>query len=339
MATTYSTTQKMGVYATHLPDLLKAVAREGILRTKVGNYVVMDGTGDPDFPSSGSVKKVFWGCIHGDKKGDVTFCVALRSKIDCKSFFREKRVLSLLKGSPGVIQPLLIEDKGDFSYMISKLFNRGNLLECLKSVDRPITIQQRNVIAYVVVSALLKCQEKGVIWRDGKLENILVNELADGRLEANLIDFGFAFVMQEGSEEESCRNCGSLNYLSPETWAELSHTGKFFPADYKTDLWAIGSVLFALAKGHLPGYKLIKDGDEPVGLEVFPEAECPELGIYSKVIKDLVYKGRDAQPSLEDVLVRIHNIFVKTYPESGFDLIEEELVVEKPSAKWLKETA
>ncbi|KAF9577051.1 hypothetical protein BGW38_007992, partial [Lunasporangiospora selenospora] len=117
---------------------------------------------------------------------------------------------------------------------------------------------QARVIFNQVADALRYLhEEKRIVHRDIKLENILLHQ--NGRWK--LCDFGLA-EYQEGADREACQGKedssgegededmvgGSLAYCSPEQLRSC-HKALRFPS---TDVWSLGIVLYALLTGRLP---------------------------------------------------------------------------------------
>ncbi|HEX8943758.1 MAG TPA: serine/threonine-protein kinase, partial [Gemmatimonadaceae bacterium] len=99
--------------------------------------------------------------------------------------------------------------------------------------------------AIQVVNALVHAHEHGVIHRDLKSSNIVVR--SDGR--AIVLDFGLAKHLPETGSRSSDSSLtgqgnlvGTLSHMAPEIL--LGH-----PADVRSDVWALGVLLYELATG------------------------------------------------------------------------------------------
>lgn len=97
--------------------------------------------------------------------------------------------------------------------------------------------------AACIVSALEHLHGKGVLYRDLKLENLVLD--AEGY--PKLIDFGLSKPNATRTSERSSTMCGSAEYMAPEI---LQHK----PYDQRVDLWAFGILLYEMLFGTTPFY-------------------------------------------------------------------------------------
>jgi len=93
-------------------------------------------------------------------------------------------------------------------------------------------------IARQMCAGLAAAHEQGVLHRDLKPANVMI----DGRGRAKITDFGLA-VLGEGDGED--RTAGTPAYMAPEQLAGGAAT-------VKSDLYALGLVLYELFTGHRP---------------------------------------------------------------------------------------
>lgn len=102
-----------------------------------------------------------------------------------------------------------------------------------------------------ISSALGRAHDRGIVHRDLKSANILVTP--EGLVK--VLDFGLARkaggdvfeakTLSFATVEKAASVSGTLSYMAPEIF-------RGEPADYRSDLWALGVVLYEIGCGHLP---------------------------------------------------------------------------------------
>jgi serine/threonine protein kinase len=113
------------------------------------------------------------------------------------------------------------------------------------------SVAQRLELFLHVCDAVRHAHLKGIIHRDLKPSNILVTE-TDGRAVPKVIDFGVAKAMDHQRLADQTiytvfdQFVGTPAYMSPEQ-AEGRRD-----VDHRTDLWAVGVMLFEMVSGRLP---------------------------------------------------------------------------------------
>ncbi|MGB7325154.1 MAG: serine/threonine-protein kinase [Rubripirellula sp.] len=119
---------------------------------------------------------------------------------------------------------------------------RGESLQ--KRLDRegPLRIDDILRVAYQTAQGLAAAHSQGLVHRDIKPANIL---LADGAARVLITDFGLARAADDASLTRSGVIAGTPQYMSPEQARGES-------IDARSDLFSLGSVVYAMATGRIP---------------------------------------------------------------------------------------
>jgi len=114
--------------------------------------------------------------------------------------------------------------------------------------DHGLPTRERIELFITVCEAVHHAHQRGVIHRDVKPSNILVME-QDGRARPKVIDFGVAkgSLASGAFQTEHGRLLGTPEYMSPEQAREDPRK-----LDRRTDVYALGVVLYELLSGCLP---------------------------------------------------------------------------------------
>lgn len=145
-----------------------------------------------------------------------------------------------------------------------------------------------------VLLALRHIHEAGLVHRDVKPDNLLTEVRANRVRRVKLTDFGLAAPC--GATEEPGKISGSFSYLSPEALLGL-------PVDGRSDLYALGLVLFRLATGRLPASRSLEAmlrwhlSEEPADPGMLRPGFCPRL---ARFIRRLTARNRAERPASAD---------------------------------------
>lgn len=160
-------------------------------------------------------------------------------------FLREARLARAID-HPNVIGIFDVIIGSDFyNYFVMEYLSGPTLKEFI-STHYPIPAEQAVGIMKTLTSAVIAIHEEGIIHRDIKPQNVLLDTKGSGSLK--IIDFGIAIEVKEVIPQRTQGNqavMGSSHYLAPETAIG-------FPPDFRVDIYALGIVFFELLSGSVP---------------------------------------------------------------------------------------
>ncbi|MCA9514231.1 MAG: serine/threonine protein kinase [Myxococcales bacterium] len=147
---------------------------------------------------------------------------------------------------PGVTRVIEFGETDDGAYYCVMERLRGRTVQRVLETQ-PLRPADAARVVERTLEALEYVHAQGVIHRDIKTTNLFVGALGEGRFTVKLLDFGIARLVtdvQPGDLDPS-KIVGTPEYMAPEqiTGGEL---------DARSDLYAVGVVLFRLLTGQLP---------------------------------------------------------------------------------------
>jgi len=177
-----------------------------------------------------------------------------------RHFRREARAAARLS-HPNIVN---IYDVGqdedlEISYIIMELVT-GQSLKSILAEHGPLDLDDALAITDQILSALESAHKNGVIHRDIKPDNVMVDE--SGRVK--VADFGIARAQGTGTFVPGDKIVGSVRYMSPEQ-ARGRHT------DARSDLYSVSIVLYEMLTGAVPF-----DGDSTIGVALRQMNDEPE---------------------------------------------------------------
>jgi eukaryotic-like serine/threonine-protein kinase len=164
----------------------------------------------------------------------------------------------------------------------------------LREVGKRGCLPAPEAVGYVrqLLEGLAVAHRAGIVHRDVKLENLFLEDAAEGARVLKILDFGIAKVLPHatGVEPPSMRTgdgtiLGTPRYMAPEQ--ALGH-----PVDARADLYAAGVVLYELLTGRDPFYNVLGTA------RLLHAAVSREPPRPSQVAEQLI------DPALEDVVMR-----------------------------------
>lgn len=165
-------------------------------------------------------------------------------------FRQEARVTSGLR-SEHVVRCL---DEGTLEsgapYMVMELLTGIDLGQLMARRKAPLALNDALDYVLQACDALAEAHAHGIVHRDLKPENLFLTQDSNGRPLIKVIDFGMSSSVEleraAGKSESVERTLmGSPPYMSPE------HVRCCERADARSDVWALGVVLFELLTGTL----------------------------------------------------------------------------------------
>ncbi|HEX8148728.1 MAG TPA: serine/threonine-protein kinase [Pyrinomonadaceae bacterium] len=186
----------------------------------------------------------------------------------------------------------------------------GRTLKDIVRTGGPMTLRRTVEIVRQVAGALDAAHAEGVVHRDLKSDNIMLQEATGGDW-AKVLDFGIAKIQQtERSVHETDPGLtapnliiGTPQYMSPEQCSQASDI------DARSDIYSFGVIIFEMLVGHVPF-----SGDSPTG-------------IMMKHIQDPPPSVLDERRDLPEEVGRIVSRALAKRPEERFQRAGELAVV------------
>jgi serine/threonine-protein kinase len=154
-------------------------------------------------------------------------------------FKREARSVAQLQ-HPNIVTVIDRGEEDGRQYIVFEYVDGENLKERVVRNGR-LEVRDALEIAVEVARGLAFAHEQGLVHRDVKPQNILLN--GDGR--AKVTDFGIARTVDVDGMTQTGTVLGTSNYIAPEQASGQR-------VDVQSDVYALGAVLYELLAGEVP---------------------------------------------------------------------------------------
>jgi serine/threonine protein kinase len=166
-------------------------------------------------------------------------------------FRREARAIARLS-HPVIVQVFDLVDAAGCDYLVMEYVEGTRLDRLLAEIDGGLELGVALGLAAELADGLSQAHAKGIVHRDLKLENVMVTPSR----HAKLLDFGLAHMRapdldeaagepRDSSLTESGMLVGTAHAMSPEQ-------ARGQPVDHRSDLFALGTVLYTMLTGRPP---------------------------------------------------------------------------------------
>jgi eukaryotic-like serine/threonine-protein kinase len=202
-------------------------------------------------------------------------------------FEREARAMSRLT-HPNCV-PVIDYGVEDAPYIVMDLVSGRNLADLAS--QGPLPPGRAIAIVRQVLAGLAHAHENGIVHRDMKPANVVLEEIVGSGEQARILDFGLAKIL-EGSSEASWSTLsvavGTPSYMAPEQ-------ARAEPVDFRCDLYSVGVMLFELLTGRKP---FVSDGGPAQVLALHKTQPPPSLGDgFSPALDRVVRRALAKQPA------------------------------------------
>ena len=227
----------------------------------------------------------------------------------CSRFEREAMAASKMSHH-NIVNLLDVGQDDNMRYLVMEYVRGQTLKEVIaqKGSLKPTVAAQ---IGIRILSALQHAHKNGIIHRDIKPQNILVD--SGGLIKVG--DFGIARVVGSNTISTDDIVMGSVHYFSPEQ-------AKGEPVTEASDLYSVGVVLYEMLTGKPPF-----DGDTPVAIAM------QHIGSKAQPIREI-------NPSVPPVMERIVEKAMEKRPErryqSALEMAQDlQRALQEPEGNWL----
>ncbi len=223
----------------------------------------------------------------------------ISSKEELERFNIEAQAAAILNHPHICVIYAIDEENG--SQFISMEYIDGTTLS-KKIAQSPIIVNEALDYAIQIGEALQEAHSNGIIHRDIKSENIMVNS----RNQIKVMDFGLAKLKGSLKITKASSTVGTLAYMAPEQIQGVE-------ADTRSDIFSFGVVLFEMLTGNLPFkgehqaaimYSIVNEDPESL-LKYLPNTDADLVHIINRALeKDI----EDRYQSVNDMIIELRRL-------------------------------
>ncbi len=240
-----------------------------------------------------------------------------------KRFAREAKAAAAVL-HPNVIAIHSVSNDEALPYLVMP-YLRGTSLQKRLDEEGPLSLHEILRIGSQIAAGLAAAHAQGLVHRDIKPANILLEQ---GVERVTITDFGLARAVDDATITHSGVIAGTPQYMSPEQ-------ARGEPVDGRSDLFSLGSVLYAICTGRPPFRAETTHGvmrritdDEPTPIrEINPDIPdwlCSIIGkLMAKKATDRFESAAEVTQLLEECLAHVQQPAAVPLPHIPYSLPEK----------------
>eukprot|EP00179_Madagascaria_erythrocladioides_P005902 CAMPEP_0198312472 /NCGR_PEP_ID=MMETSP1450-20131203/3822_1 /TAXON_ID=753684 ORGANISM="Madagascaria erythrocladiodes, Strain CCMP3234" /NCGR_SAMPLE_ID=MMETSP1450 /ASSEMBLY_ACC=CAM_ASM_001115 /LENGTH=486 /DNA_ID=CAMNT_0044015417 /DNA_START=72 /DNA_END=1532 /DNA_ORIENTATION=+ len=204
----------------------------------------------------------------------------------------ERLLLEKCQGHPNIVQLKYAFQTEANLYLVTEFCEGGDLHMYLRRMGGKLSEAHARQIAAEVVLAVNHVHSLGVVYRDIKPENILLD--SEGHIR--LADFGLAKFLEGGRHGRTRSFCGTRDFIAPEMMVGGSY-------GLSVDTWSFGVLLYRMVFGRAPfpskgisrAEHVRRVEEEPVR---YPNGSSPEV---ESLLKGLLHKDLEFRMEFHEI--------------------------------------
>ncbi|QLG73206.1 hypothetical protein HG535_0E02900 [Zygotorulaspora mrakii] len=236
-------------------------------------------------------------CLHRREKYIVVIKMIFKERILVDTWVRDRKlgtipseiqIMAALNKNPdeNILRLLDFFEDDDYYYIETPVHGETGCIDLFDLIELKTNITELEVklIFKQVVSSVKHLHDQGIVHRDIKDENVIV----DSKGFVKLIDFGSAAYVKSGPFDVFV---GTIDYAAPEVLGGEPYEGK------PQDIWAIGVLLYTIVFKENPFYNIdeILEGTPKFDSNIDESEECIDL------IKRILNKCPPKRPSIDEI--------------------------------------